>query len=167
MRKTRCQGLYAKARRGEIKNFTGIDSPYELPDAPEKIIRNINIAPEEAVDELFEYLNENKSNYYVFIMKKPATLVGVDVFIPDSESRVLLINGLTMVGAPRWLSDLGETPENAEFGSFETRFEIKINRLLGVFSSLKYESVNYPWKGREYLHCFFMVKSLRGWKPYR
>ena len=54
------KGLYAKARRGEIKNFTGIDSPYELPDAPEKIIRNINIAPEEAVDELFEYLNKRK-----------------------------------------------------------------------------------------------------------
>ena len=54
------KGLYAKARRGEIKNFTGIDSPYELPDAPEKIIRNINISPEEAVDELFEYLNKRK-----------------------------------------------------------------------------------------------------------
>ena len=52
------KGLYVKARRGEIKNFTGIDSPYELPDSPEKIIRNINISPEEAVDELFEYLNK-------------------------------------------------------------------------------------------------------------
>ena len=44
----------------------------------------------------------------------------------------------------------------------ETGFEIKINRLLGVFSSLKYESVNYPWKGREYLHCFFMGEIIGG-----
>ena len=29
------KGLYAKARRGELRNFTGIDSPYEAPEAPE------------------------------------------------------------------------------------------------------------------------------------
>ena len=29
------KGLYAKARRGELKNFTGIDSPYEIPEQPE------------------------------------------------------------------------------------------------------------------------------------
>ena len=29
------KGLYAKARAGELRNFTGIDSPYEVPDAPE------------------------------------------------------------------------------------------------------------------------------------
>ena len=32
------KGLYRKARRGELKNFTGIDSPYERPDAPEIVI---------------------------------------------------------------------------------------------------------------------------------
>ena len=44
----------------------------------------------------------------------------------------------------------------------ETGFEITINRLLGVFSSLKYESVNYPWKGREYLHFFFIGEIIGG-----
>ena len=29
------KGLYGKARRGELKNFTGIDSPYEIPEKPE------------------------------------------------------------------------------------------------------------------------------------
>jgi bifunctional enzyme CysN/CysC len=29
------KGLYAKARRGDLPNFTGIDSPYEAPEAPE------------------------------------------------------------------------------------------------------------------------------------
>jgi bifunctional enzyme CysN/CysC len=33
------KGLYAKARRGEVKNFTGIDSPYEPPEAPEVHLR--------------------------------------------------------------------------------------------------------------------------------
>jgi len=32
------KGLYRKARRGELKNFTGIDSPYERPDSPEIVI---------------------------------------------------------------------------------------------------------------------------------
>ncbi|UJR80019.1 adenylyl-sulfate kinase [Sandaracinus amylolyticus] len=32
------KGLYAKARRGEIRDFTGIDSPYEPPDAPELVV---------------------------------------------------------------------------------------------------------------------------------
>jgi len=34
------KGLYAKARRGEIKNFTGIDSPYEPPENPDVVIHN-------------------------------------------------------------------------------------------------------------------------------
>ena len=32
------KGLYAKARKGEIKNFTGIDSPYERPETPDILI---------------------------------------------------------------------------------------------------------------------------------
>ena len=42
------KGLYRKARRGEIKNFTGIDSPYEEPEAPEVRIETAGVAPEEA-----------------------------------------------------------------------------------------------------------------------
>jgi bifunctional enzyme CysN/CysC len=37
------KGLYAKARRGELKNFTGIDSPYEPPEAPEVHIRTVEL----------------------------------------------------------------------------------------------------------------------------
>ena len=33
------KGLYAKARKGEIKNFTGIDSPYESPENPDAVLR--------------------------------------------------------------------------------------------------------------------------------
>jgi bifunctional enzyme CysN/CysC len=51
-----CKQLYARARRGEIKNFTGIDSPYEAPEAPEIHIDTTAATAEEAatmiVDEL-------------------------------------------------------------------------------------------------------------------
>jgi bifunctional enzyme CysN/CysC len=40
--------LYARARRGEIKNFTGIDSPYEPPEKPELHIETTHTSPEEA-----------------------------------------------------------------------------------------------------------------------
>jgi bifunctional enzyme CysN/CysC len=50
------KGLYAKARRGELKNFTGIDSPYEPPEKPEIYIDTTHTSSEESataiVDEL-------------------------------------------------------------------------------------------------------------------
>jgi len=44
------KGLYAKARAGQLKNFTGIDSPYEAPIAPEIRIDTTKISPEAAAD---------------------------------------------------------------------------------------------------------------------
>lgn len=44
------KGLYAKARRGQLKNFTGIDSPYEEPNAPEIRIDTTQISAAEAAD---------------------------------------------------------------------------------------------------------------------
>ena len=44
------KGLYAKARAGELKNFTGIDSPYEAPERPEICIDTTEMSPEEAAD---------------------------------------------------------------------------------------------------------------------
>ncbi|MEH7884717.1 adenylyl-sulfate kinase [Bacillus sp. JJ1609] len=48
--------LYAKARRGEIKDFTGINSPYEEPVNPEIIVRSELLTVEEAVAEILGYL---------------------------------------------------------------------------------------------------------------
>jgi adenylylsulfate kinase len=42
------KGLYARARRGEIKNFTGIDDPYEAPERPELAIDTSRMTVEEA-----------------------------------------------------------------------------------------------------------------------
>jgi bifunctional enzyme CysN/CysC len=44
------KGLYKKARRGELKNFTGIDAPYEAPEAPELRIDTTLVSAEEAVE---------------------------------------------------------------------------------------------------------------------
>lgn len=50
------KGLYAKAQAGQIKNFTGIDSPYEPPEAPELHIRTAGRAPEDCAAEVLEKL---------------------------------------------------------------------------------------------------------------
>lgn len=52
------KGLYQKARKGEIPDFTGIDSPYEAPIDPEIIIQNDDINLQEAVNNVLHYLKE-------------------------------------------------------------------------------------------------------------
>lgn len=50
------KGLYRKARSGELKNFTGIDSPYEAPEDPEIRIDTTSLTAEEAADEIVKRL---------------------------------------------------------------------------------------------------------------
>lgn len=50
------KGLYSKARAGEIKDFTGIDSPYEEPENPEYVIDTTENSIEESVDRIYTYL---------------------------------------------------------------------------------------------------------------
>ena len=50
------KGLYGKARRGELKNFTGIDSPYEPPKQPEVKIDTTVCAPEVAAATIVAHL---------------------------------------------------------------------------------------------------------------
>jgi bifunctional enzyme CysN/CysC len=50
------KGLYAKARRGELTNFTGIDSPYEPPDSPEVHLHTALHTPDECVDSIYRAL---------------------------------------------------------------------------------------------------------------
>ena len=48
------KGLYARARRGEVKNFTGLDSPYERPESPEVRVATMDSTPEEGVRRILE-----------------------------------------------------------------------------------------------------------------
>jgi bifunctional enzyme CysN/CysC len=50
------KGLYAKARRGELPNFTGIDSPYEPPQDPELHVDTTELTPEQAATEVLTKL---------------------------------------------------------------------------------------------------------------
>jgi bifunctional enzyme CysN/CysC len=50
------KGLYAKARRGELKNFTGIDSPYEAPVAPDIRIDTTEMSAEAAAERIVGWL---------------------------------------------------------------------------------------------------------------
>jgi bifunctional enzyme CysN/CysC len=52
------KGLYKKARRGDLKNFTGIDSPYERPEAPELTLDTTASTPEQAAEMVVAYLQQ-------------------------------------------------------------------------------------------------------------
>jgi len=61
------KGLYKKARAGEIKNFTGIDDPYEAPENPEIHLKTDEMTVEEEVGVIVDYLAKNEviqSQYY-------------------------------------------------------------------------------------------------------
>ena len=53
------KGLYAKARAGEIKNFTGIDSEYQEPKNPEIVVDTVTLTPEQSAEKIVAYLEEN------------------------------------------------------------------------------------------------------------
>jgi adenylylsulfate kinase len=54
------KGLYAKARAGEIKGFTGIDDPYEPPSSPEVVCNTAEETPEESAEKVLDRLVELK-----------------------------------------------------------------------------------------------------------
>ena len=62
------KGLYKKARAGEIKNFTGIDDPYEAPTRAEIHLRTDEMTLEEEVQIIMDHLESNN-----FILKQPRT----------------------------------------------------------------------------------------------
>ncbi len=67
------KGLYARAERGEIKQFTGIDSPYEAPHAPEVHVRADQLTVAQSVNQLLESLHEQG------VLKAGYRLVDIEV----------------------------------------------------------------------------------------
>ena len=57
------KGLYKKARAGELKNFTGIDSPYEPPADPEITINTIELSAEEAAEEIVHFFRSDSAEH--------------------------------------------------------------------------------------------------------
>ncbi|MFM5954651.1 MAG: adenylyl-sulfate kinase, partial [Novosphingobium sp.] len=54
------KGLYKKARAGTLKNFTGIDSPYEAPVRPEIRVDTTEESPEDAAERIVDYILGNR-----------------------------------------------------------------------------------------------------------
>ena len=52
------KGLYAKAQRGELRNFTGIDSPYEPPEEPDVHVDTATLTPEESAERVLAVLRD-------------------------------------------------------------------------------------------------------------
>jgi adenylylsulfate kinase len=52
------KGLYAKARAGQIKEFTGISAPYEEPAKPELVLRTAELSEQQSVDKVIAHLEE-------------------------------------------------------------------------------------------------------------
>ena len=52
------KGMYAKARAGLIKGFTGVDDPYEIPESPEVRINTTDLTPNEAAQEILLHLGQ-------------------------------------------------------------------------------------------------------------
>jgi sulfate adenylyltransferase len=52
------KGMYAKARAGLLKGFTGVDDPYEVPDSPELCIDTTDLTPDEAAQEILLYISQ-------------------------------------------------------------------------------------------------------------
>jgi adenylylsulfate kinase len=52
------KGLYAKARAGEIKEFTGVSDPYEPPENPELVLDTEHQSPEESAQQILDFLEE-------------------------------------------------------------------------------------------------------------
>jgi len=52
------KGLYARALKGEIVNFTGVDSPYEAPESPEIRLETLGRSPDEMVEAVEKWLIE-------------------------------------------------------------------------------------------------------------
>ena len=57
------KGLYAKARRGEIKEFTGISAPFEVPEHPALTLDTSKLSPEESVRLLVDMIEQRQRKH--------------------------------------------------------------------------------------------------------
>ncbi|XP_073541612.1 bifunctional 3'-phosphoadenosine 5'-phosphosulfate synthase 2 isoform X2 [Phyllobates terribilis] len=73
------KGLYKKARAGEIKGFTGIDSGYEKPDAPELVLKTNLHSVNECIQQIVELLQERE------IVPSGATKDVHELFVPENK----------------------------------------------------------------------------------
>eukprot|EP00516_Mucochytrium_quahogii_P010796 CAMPEP_0203768572 /NCGR_PEP_ID=MMETSP0099_2-20121227/1669_1 /ASSEMBLY_ACC=CAM_ASM_000209 /TAXON_ID=96639 /ORGANISM=" , Strain NY0313808BC1" /LENGTH=391 /DNA_ID=CAMNT_0050665291 /DNA_START=32 /DNA_END=1205 /DNA_ORIENTATION=- len=84
------KGLYKKARAGELKNFTGIDDPYEAPTSPELVLPTHELSVEESCDKTIAFLEEKG------IIKKRTLSVDLPS-LNKSDHRTSIFNNFTLL----------------------------------------------------------------------
>lgn len=80
------KGLYKKARQGEIPQFTGISSPFEVPETPDLLISTDRCSPEESVDLIIRFLekrfpdlqDEGRFSFTKQVKKRKVAVIGLD-----------------------------------------------------------------------------------------
>ena len=83
------KGMYNKARRGEIKDFTGIDDPYEAPLDPELTLDTVNATPEDNAYRILEYLAKSG---FLLSLPAPRLTVGAEVALSGEAENYTLVS---------------------------------------------------------------------------
>ncbi|XP_051523697.1 bifunctional 3'-phosphoadenosine 5'-phosphosulfate synthase 2-like [Myxocyprinus asiaticus] len=84
------KGLYKKARAGEIKGFTGIDSDYEKPESPELVLKTGELTVNDCIQQLVELLKEQD------IVPTGVTEEVNELFVPENKLDLVLSNASTL-----------------------------------------------------------------------
>jgi mono/diheme cytochrome c family protein len=98
------KGLYEKAKSGAIKNFTGIDSPYESPEKPELTIKTVDASPEVQAEAIVAYLRQvkpvhNQTAKSTYKIPLPPAYGPVVTSVPDVDAKDRLAYGRYMATA--------------------------------------------------------------------
>ncbi|XP_012935101.1 bifunctional 3'-phosphoadenosine 5'-phosphosulfate synthase [Aplysia californica] len=102
------KGLYKKARAGIIKGFTGVDSAYEAPDAPDANLKAGQISVDECVQEIVSLLAENE------IVPRAALHQVRDLFVPENKREAAQAEAATLPAVDITKLDLQWTQVLAE-----------------------------------------------------
>ena len=99
------KGLYARVRKGEIKNFTGIDDPYEAPQNPELTIDTTDMSIEFAVSQVISFLSRGQREMIIIIdinIMKIMVVKITDFFV----NQVLIFDFLFPTNSPKSIFNL-------------------------------------------------------------
>lgn len=87
------KGLYKKARNGEIDNFTGISSPYDVPKSPDIILDTVNKSPDELAQQLFQYAEDKKKIIEMYYVEVDHNVYQIEKYKNKTKALIVLDDG--------------------------------------------------------------------------
>ena len=104
------KGLYAKARRGELANFTGIDSPYEEPESPEiHLDASGAVSAEAAADQVIDHLRAPASSPHLRL--RPSALIPMPTSLLGTPGSRLTLQGGVPPQTAGWRRRTARVPD--------------------------------------------------------